>query len=168
MIAPMRMRDAALQVLMSFEDVRLMPYTDAVGIWTIGIGHVMVPNQNYPGVKKEANGRFYGAITRDFCLSLFRTDIRKFEDAVNHALKVVVTQPEFEACVMMAFNTGAEGFHGTTLCNRINASGGNHSIIRLAVTEFLRWNHAGGRVLEGLTIRCILEAAHFLNYRMDG
>ena len=64
--------------------------------------------------------------------------------------------------VSFAFNVGSdidvdnipEGLGDSTLLRKVNANPNDPSIAR----EFIKWNKAGGRVLDGLTKRRIQES----------
>lgn len=70
-------------------------------------------------------------------------DIAPTVAVVNQAIKVPVTQNEFDACVSLAFNVGTTAFNKLTLVKRINRK----------LLEFLHWNKSGERLLAGLTKR---------------
>lgn len=64
---------------------------------------------------------------------LFQADVQKYADAVNAALKVPVSQTEFDALVSFHFNTG--GIKRASLVKSINAGDK-----KKAAKEFLNWN----------------------------
>ncbi|WP_143338873.1 glycoside hydrolase family protein, partial [Cronobacter sakazakii] len=37
-----------VELIKSFEGLRLDKYQDAIGKWTIGYGHLILPNENFP------------------------------------------------------------------------------------------------------------------------
>jgi lysozyme len=83
-----------------------------------------------------------------------RALIRLLADADEHArgvkscIAVPLYQHEFDAYVSLAFNIGVGAFCGSTLVLLLNSGdyGG-------ACKQILRWNRAGGRVLNGLVKR---------------
>ncbi len=72
-------------------------------------------------------------------------------------MTVPVTQQQFDAMVSLAFNVGAHAFSKSTLVRKLNAGD-----VRGAADEFLRWNKAGGQVLDGLVRRRRAERDLFL------
>lgn len=96
----MKVSDRGLAEIISHEAIVTRRYKDSVGVWTVGIGHT-----------KAAGGIDPVTVTADMpvadLLALFRKDIPKYEDGVNRAVKVAVTQYEFDALVSFHFNTGA-------------------------------------------------------------
>lgn len=132
---------AGLDLIKSFEGLRLAAYKDAVGVWTIGWG------STGPHVKAGMT------ITRDEAETLLRQDLRRFEECVERECPVA-TDNQFAAMVSLAFNIGCAGFEGSTVCRMHKA--GNYTRARLA---FAMWVKAGGKTLAGLVRRRAAEAA---------
>lgn len=57
-----------------------------------------------------------------------------------------------------AYNIGSRALSTSTLLKKLNAGD-----IKGAADEFLRWNKAGGKILNGLTCRREAERALFLS-----
>ena len=132
------------------EGNKLKAYKDSVGIWTIGVGHTTAA-----GLPKVAAGLVITAAQSDEILS---RDLAKFENAVNGAVKVPLSQNQFDALVSLAFNIGGGAFAKSTLVRKLNK--GDY---RGAADSFMNWNKAGGKVLDGLTKRRNEERAQFLS-----
>ena len=94
------------------------PYRDSVSVWTYGIGHTL--GAGYPDPAKMQRGMptNLDAALRDV-FDLFRRDVAKYEAAVNRAVKVPVTQAQFDALVSFHYNTGA--IAKASLVKRLNA-----------------------------------------------
>ena len=71
--------------------------------------------------------------------------------------EVAVNQCQFDALVCFAFNVGSKNLDTSTLLKKLTIGD-----IEGAGDEFLRWNKAGGKVLEGLTRRRQAERRLFL------
>lgn len=136
----------AIDLLKSFEGCKLKSYQDVVGIWTIGYGHV--GPEAIPGV----------TITQDKANDLLSKDLIRFEDGVGKMLKVNATQGQFDALVCFAFNVGLENLRGSHLLNYLNKGDKD-----MSAEQFLKWNHAGGVVVPGLTRRREAEKALFVS-----
>lgn len=134
-----------VDMIKRFEGLRLRAYKDAVGVWTVGYGHT--GPDVHPGM----------AITGEEAVGLLMQDLRRFERCVDHYLEIEPTQAEFDALVSFAYNLGCKALHDSTLMRKFNAGDK-----RGAAEEFLRWNHAGGHELAGLTHRRMLEKERFL------
>jgi lysozyme len=128
------------QMIEGFEGLRLDAYQDSVGVWTIGYGHTpATPGQ---------------AITQEQADSLMASDLARFERSVNgFCANSATTQGQFDAMVSFAYNLGAGALGGSTLL-RLHRAGDYDG----AAQEFLKWDHAGGQVLAGLTRRREAEA----------
>lgn len=134
-----------LQLLKNFEGLKLSAYRDAVGVWTIGYGTTTNVN---PGMR----------ISESQAEELLRRDLLRFETAVNKLVRVPLTDNQFSALVSFVYNVGERNLANSTLLRLLNQ--GNY---QAAANEFLRWNRAGGRVLNGLTRRRQAERALFLS-----
>lgn len=127
---------AGLALTKKFEGCRLTAYQDVAGVWTIGWGHT--------GPEVRA-GLSWTQERADQQLDL---DLARFVGRVNSVLRAVVTQGQFDALVDFAFNVGWENLAHSTLLRKLNSGdfGG-------AAAEFLKWDHAGGKEVEGLLLR---------------
>ena len=114
------------------EGVRLKAYRDAVGIWTIGVGHTSAAGP--PAVVAGLS------ITPAQAGDILAQDLAQFERAVEAAVTVPIADHEFDALVSLAFNIGADAFARSTLVRRLNAGD------RAGAAEaFLMWANAGGK-----------------------
>ena len=127
----MKTSDAGIYAIALHEGIVPAPYFDSVGVLTYGIGHTL--GAGYPDPSKMARGMptNLDAALRDV-FDLFRRDVAKYEAAVNRAVKVPVTQAQFDALVSFHYNTGAIG--RASLVKRLNAGD-----VAGAATGFLAW-----------------------------
>ena len=144
----MRISENGIEFIRQLEGEKLTAYPDIVGIWTIGVGHT-----GFVDVKPVARGM---AITKEKSKELLTADLKRFESAVNNAVKVTLTQNQFDALVSLAFNIGEGAFARSTLVNKLNAGDKKG-----AAEQFLVWKNAGGRVSQGLLNRRQKEKAMF-------
>ncbi|MDQ0035943.1 lysozyme [Variovorax boronicumulans] len=81
----------------------------------------------------------------------------EFEPAVRKAVKVPLTQRQFDALVSIFYNAGVGALSASTLVRVLNLGdyGG-------AATQFPRWNKSGGEVMKGLERRREAERLVFL------
>jgi lysozyme len=135
---------AGLDLVKSFEGLKLRAYLCPAKVWTIGYGstgpHVT------PGK----------VITTAEADELLQDDLDRFEKAVTRLVTVSLTQNQYDALVSFAFNVGISALERSTLLKRVNAK-----LFDQAKAEFAKWNRAGGRPLAGLTRRRAAEAALF-------
>lgn len=139
----MKTSNAGLDLIKKYEGCRLTAYKCPAGVWTIGYGHTN-------GVKKGQK------ISRKQAENFLREDIGKFENGVKKAVSVRLTQNQFDALVSFTYNVGLGAFKTSTLRRKLNA--GDYAG---ASKEFLKWNKAGGVVLDGLKRRRNAEKALF-------
>lgn len=144
-----RINQAGLDLIKSFEGLRLDAYRDPVGIWTIGYGTTR-------GVRAGMR------ITEKMADELLLADVAYFEQIIRSLVKVPLTGNEFSALVSFVYNLGEWNLSRSTLLQKLNA--GDKAG---AASEFLKWNKGkiGGRLrtLRGLTRRREAEMTLFLS-----
>jgi lysozyme len=145
----MTVSSVGIKLITSFEDLRLAAYDDGVGVWTIGYGTTVYPN----GIRVKRGD----SCTKVQAMSFFQHDLRRFEAAVNQAVKVVVNQNQFDALVSLTYNIGEQAFKDSTLLKKLNASD-----FMSSADQFPKWNRGGGKVLRGLVRRRAAERELFL------
>ncbi len=109
------------------------------GTLTIGYGHTKAAKDP---IKMEKGLR----ITEPQASKILRNDLGPAEDAVNAAVKVPLTQHQFDALVSFKFNTGR--LAGTGLLTKINAKK-----FANVPAEFRKWVKSKGKTLQGLKNR---------------
>jgi lysozyme len=116
------------------EGVILHAYLDQVSIPTIGVGFTY-----YPGTGKKV--KMGEKITQAECDLIFDQIMKNYEEGVNNAIKVVLTQNQFNALVSLCFNIGVHAFQKSTLVKKINAKAPISEIEKW----LLVWCNAGGK-----------------------
>lgn len=133
-----------------FEGLRLTPYKDDAGRWTIGYGHKITEN--------DFNGTIPSSITQAEADALLAKDATDAENAVNRLVVVPITENQKNALLSLVYNIGAGAFKGSTLLRLLNAG-----YLSAAAEKFLDWKYAGGRVNQGLVNRRLQEREIFLS-----
>lgn len=146
----MQISDKGIALIKEFEGCKLTAYQDSVGIWTIGYGWT----QPVDGKPIRAGMTIKQATAE----RLLKTGLVSYESDVSRLLKVGLTQGQFDALVSFTYNLGARSLSTSTLLRKLNV--GDYAG---AADEFLRWNKAGGKALNGLTRRREAERALFLS-----
>jgi len=136
--------EPGLALLKSFEQCRLSAYRDSVGIATIGWGHTAGVRMGDTCSQEQADHWLVG-------------DVQNAVNACDANAPKNLTQNQFDALVVFTFNVGVGAEAHSTLLAKLNAGD-----IAGAADEFLKWNHAGGVVVDGLTRRRQAERALFL------
>lgn len=143
----MRISEAGVDLIKSFEGCKLKSYKCPAGIWTIGYGHT-------------GSGVTSGlSIDEQEAESLLYDDLVKFEDGVNKLTQELdITQGMFDALVCFAYNVGLDALARSTLLKLLK-----QNKVLEASEQFKRWNKANGKELAGLTRRRNAEAELFLS-----
>ncbi len=106
----MSLSTQGLDFIKSHERFSRRVYPDITGRPTIGYGHLIKRGEN-----------FGQEITPKEAADLLRQDVQRAEDEVNAALKVPVTQNQFDALTSLAFNAGPRAVAPeNTLLSKIN------------------------------------------------
>lgn len=137
-----------LQLIREFEGLRLKAYQDSVGVWTIGYGTTRI---NGEPVKQGME------ITKEKAEELLLEDVTAFANKIKPLITASVTTNQFNALVSLAYNIGVGAFGKSTLLKKLNSGD-----IFSAADQFLVWNKAGGKVLQGLVNRRKKERELFL------
>lgn len=144
----MKISDNGINFIAGWEGVEYKAYKDAVGLFTVGIGHLIkLPEEKFLLNK---------TLTRDEVYDIFREDIKRFENNLNKVIKVPINQNQFDALISLAFNIGNGAFNNSTLLKVLNQ--GNYEEVP---NQILRWDKAGGKTLLGLTRRRKAEVELF-------
>ncbi|QNQ23523.1 lysozyme [Enterobacter roggenkampii] len=146
----MQTSDKGIALIKQFEGCKLTAYQDSVGVWTIGYGWT----QPVDGKPIRAGM----TIKQETAERLLKTGLVRYESDVSRLVKVGMTQGQFDALVSFTYNLGARSLSTSTLLRKLNT--GDYAG---AADEFLRWNKAGGKALNGLTRRREAERALFLS-----
>ena len=139
--------DKCYSFIKNFEGCRLKAYNDGVGIMTIGYGSTMYPE----GTRvKEGD-----VITQERAEFLIKWEvILKTKSIAVFLYNVILKQQQFDALISFAYNVGVGNFKKSTLLKKVKVNPADITIR----DEFMKWNRAGGIVLNGLTKRRAAEA----------
>ncbi len=141
----MKLSENGYKFIAGMEGVKQHAYKDSVGIWTVGIGFITVNGQK---VNESTT------LTNEQIEEQFFKQITKYEDAVNNSVTKELNQNQFDALVSFTFNLGIGSLKSSTLLKKVNANPLDTTI----QNEFIKWNKAGGKVIDGLTKRRIAES----------
>ena len=136
-----------LSLIKRFEGVELKPYLCPGGIPTISIGCTYYED----GTKVKMTD---APISEARAMDIFLNVVKHYERSVDSFCRDDINQNQFDALVSFCYNLGAGALKSSTLLKKVNANP-NDELIRL---EFLKWNKAQGKVLNGLTLRRQAEA----------
>lgn len=143
----MAINKASIDLIKSFEGLKLQAYLCPANVPTIGYGSTKGLTRNDLGRK---------TITEAEATRLLLEDVARFEKAVDKLVKVKLTENQRGALVSFTYNLGEGNFGSSTLLKKVNAGD-----FKAAQSEFAKWDKAGGKVLAGLTRRRAAEAKLF-------
>jgi lysozyme len=158
----MNVSPKAIGMIKHHEGVRQKPYRCPARLWTIGVGHVLYPEQGklkiddrdgFP-LRPEDDRKF----TMDEVDAILAADLQRFERGVERFVSVTLTQGEFDALVSFSFNVGLGTLQRSTLRAKLNRNDKDG-----AADELLKYCLAGGKILKGLQNRRIDERAMFFS-----
>jgi len=139
----MKISAEGLALIKKFEGCELEAYQDAVGVWTIGYGHIK-------GVKEGMS------ITKQQAEEMLLEELIEYENYVLEAVNHQLDQCMFDALVSWTYNLGPSNLNASTMLKVLNA--GDYDGVP---EQIKRWNKAGGKVLTGLVRRREAEALLF-------
>ena len=158
----MNVSSEAIKVIQHHEGIRYKAYRCPAKLWTVGVGHVLYPEQGKLPIdqrdgfalRPEDNRAF----SKDEVDAILKSDLQRFERGVSSFCPVALSQGMFDGLVSFSFNVGLGTLQRSTLRQKLlrgDKAG--------AAEEFLKYCMAGGKVLKGLQNRRIDERALFIS-----
>ena len=132
-----------IDLIKHFEGCELEAYKCPAGVWTIGYGHIK-------GVQEG------DVITEQQADDMLVEELEEYESYIHNLVSCPLNQNQFDALVSWVYNLGSSNLQASPLLKVLNA--GDYAGVP---AQMLRWNKAGGKVLEGLTRRRQAEADLF-------
>lgn len=143
----MKTSDNGIKFIECWEVLKLKRYWDKNDGWTIGWGHLVKKGETIPSV-----------ITMDQAVDLLKKDLKYTEDFIGVAVKVPLTQQQFDALVSLVFNIGTGHFLSSTLLKCLNKKD-----YKKASEQFKWWRLDDGKRSAGLEKRRAQEVDIFNN-----
>ena len=139
----MKTSQYGIDLIKHFEGCVLDAYKCPAGVWTIGYGHT---KDVQPG----------DSWSEDHADHMLLVELEEYENYVNTAVNVPLSQNQFDALVSWVYNLGNGNLTSSTMLKVLNS--GDYAGVP---AQILRWNKAGGKVLDGRTTRRQAEADMF-------
>lgn len=117
-----RINAESKELLKRLEGLKLEAYQDSGGVWTIGYG---TTRDVTPGLR----------ITQGTAEHLLDMDLLRFERCVAEAVHVDLSDNQFGALVIFAYNVGEQAFKTSTLLRKLNAG-----LYEEVPAQLARWN----------------------------
>lgn len=144
----MKLSDKGYELIKKFEGYSDRPYKCPAGISTIGYGNTYYPN----GTKVKITDK---QITKEYANEILAHTADEFAEDVLKLVKSKITVNQLNALTSFAYNVGVANLQKSTLLKLVNINPNDGNIAK----EFLKWNKANGKILNGLTNRRIAESA---------
>ena len=141
----MNISNVGINLIKSYEKLRLKKYLDSGGNWTVGWGH------------KIRQGEKLDEITEEQAEKIFMEDIKELENNINKLIKVNLSQLMYDAIGSLVFNIGIGNFKTSTILKLLN-----EGRFLQASKEFTRWVYCNKVILEGLIRRRTEELILYL------
>lgn len=157
----MKMAAATLPMIKHHEGTRYKAYRCPAMLWTIGVGHVLYPEQgklpmdqrkNFPLRPNDAR-----TFTKEEVDQILEQDLQRFIVGVQRYCPDGLNENRLGALVSFAFNVGLGTLQRSTLRQKHNRGD-----FEGAAEELLKFSKAGGKVLPGLLKRRNDERALYL------
>jgi lysozyme len=153
----------AIKMIKHHEGVRVKPYRCPAHLWTVGVGHVMYPEQaKLPVVERlqfPLRIEDFRIWSMDEVDNILAQDLARFERGVARYCPIATAhQGIFDALVSFAFNVGLGNLQRSGLRMKTNRGEFDE-----AAEEFMKWTKAAGKVLPGLVKRRKDEQAMYLS-----
>jgi lysozyme len=117
-----RINAESKELLKRLEGLKLEAYQDSGGVWTIGYG---TTRDVTPGLH----------ITQGTAEHLLDMDLLRFERCVSEAVRVDLSDNQFGALVIFAYNVGEQAFKTSTLLRKLN-----DGLYEEVPAQLARWN----------------------------
>ena len=139
----MQISDRGIKLIKHFEGVRNRPYRDAIGLWTVGVGHLI-------GDGKQLPDSYNKTFTDREIDDLLRKDLARFERGVAMLFPVSYrfTQGTYDSIISFSFNLGLGTLQRSTVRSALLRGDKN-----MAGESLLKYCRAGGKILKGLQLR---------------
>lgn len=116
----LKMSREGLELLKSFEGLRLTAARLPDGRWTMGHGHTQYAREG-------------ATITEADAEALLLYDLIPVAAAVNEAITVEISQNQFDALVCFAFNVGVDAFRQSEVLTRVNQERMTEAALAMAI-----------------------------------
>ena len=141
----MLISNKGLALIKKFEGFKDKAYQDIVGVWTIGYGSIKIKGRKVLPTD---------TVTEHEAEQLIEQELA--QDVYPYLYGLGLNQNQFDALCSFIYNLGATNFNKSTLKKKLLAED-----YVGASFEFIKWNKAGGNVVDGLTKRRLAESKLF-------
>ncbi len=144
----------AAELAERFEGFSAYPYRDVLAseqTWTIGYGSTTINGDGVTPVTADTP-----PIDKETAALWLENEMARGLRTIDACVTVLLTENQRAALLDFIYNVGEGAFRTSTLRRKLQE--GDYAG---AADEFVRWDHAGGRVVPGLLRRRLAEQALF-------
>lgn len=146
-IMPEKTGKQGLELIRSFEGFQPSIYKCPAGRPTIGFGHVVKDDEDFPNL-----------LTVQDAYDLLKEDLKPVEEAIHETVDSLLSASQFDALASFIFNIGIGAWRESSFLKRLKEGADYYD----ASSEFLRWIYAGKKKLRGLMRRREAERNLFI------
>lgn len=107
----MAIAKSTLDFIIKVEGFETKAYKDTKGLWTIGVGHLIKPDEQH---------LLNTVLTEEQVHELLQKDLKWCDEAVNRYVKVPLNQNQYDALYSLCFNIGAPNFSKSEVVKNLN------------------------------------------------
>ena len=122
----MAIAQSTLDYITKEEGSRNKAYKDSKGLWTIGVGHLIKPDEPH---------LLTATLSDQEVKDLLKSDLKWCSEAVESAVRVPLNQNQFDALYSLCFNIGETNFKKSTVVRKLNQND-----YQGAADAILMWN----------------------------
>jgi lysozyme len=138
-----------IKLLQRLEGIKLQPYKDEGGNWTIATGHLIRPGEEY----------LLNGISKEKADELLLSDLTEVQNELHNSILVPLTQSQIDALYILVFNIGTSAFRKSRLKKLINNAAEPGDTLKQWAEHYIT---TGGHDSAGLKTRRAIEAVLYL------
>jgi lysozyme len=120
---------STIDLITHFEGFRTKAYQDHRGNWTIGVGHLIRPQDRH---------LLHTELSEEQVMGILHRDLKKCSDALESALKVMVTRTQADALHSLCHNIGPDRMVRSKVVQHLN-----NGDTQRAADAFMNWTNPG-------------------------
>ena len=152
--------EEGIKLIKHFEGIHYKPYLCPALLYTVGVGHLLAPEQTKLPLNKRKewvlDPKLNRTYTEEEVDDLLKKDLRRFELGVLRYITIPLKQCEFDALVSFSFNLGLGTLQRSSVRSKLN-----RGEKEAAMDTLLMYRRAGGKILKGLERRRAAEVNLF-------
>ena len=121
--------ESTIDLITHFEGFRTKAYQDHRGNWTIGVGHLIRPQERY---------MLHRELSEAEVIDLLHYDLKKCSDALESAIKVMVNRTQADALHSLCHNIGPDRMVRSEVIQHLN-----NGDTQRAADAFMNWTNPG-------------------------